>query len=666
MEQLGQYKIIRKLGAGAMGEVYLAEHIFLKTLRAVKILPESLSESASFRERFESEGQVLARLKHPQIVQVYDMGEEDGRFFFAMEFITPDGENAWSLNDLQRKNGGRLAPKDTVVALAHVCKAIAYAHERGVIHRDLKPSNLLIGPRGIVFVSDFGLAQIVGVDFIRKGIATGTTGSLGVERTIPPTSETGEIENSLGVSATLNTPGSSSRSISLVGTWHYIPPEVQAGDDWTKQGDIYSLGVLAYVLLTGRFPLGRFPMPHTIYDEIPEYWDILIDRALSTEPASRYGAISELQEDLAIIEPTLAGMITSAIRTVRRTDIPDTLKIQARSFVRDHKAYWTRNDMLEFIVNVYQDPRYTGIARESIETLLNNEKNQWLEQEARQKEFDALQAKNRLKVAEEVEHKQRVANEARRKAYEAQRPLGEASNVKPYIDTQTIDLGNGIHLEMVYIPAGEFKHGNQKEMQGRINNHESEYHVIITRGFWMGKYTVTQGQWKAVMNENPSLFRDDILPVERVSWHDVTDFILKINILVPGGSFRLPTEAEWEYACRAGSATAYCFGNNAARLRDFAWFSENSNRTTHPVGQKKPNAWDLYDMHGNVWEWCQDWYKMGPPEEVDPNGPSEGSRKVLRGGSWCVDKNSCLAYSRSSNTPDKRRSTYGFRLVRDT
>ncbi len=229
--------------------------------------------------------------------------------------------------------------------------------------------------------------------------------------------------------------------------------------------------------------------------------------------------------------------------------------------------------------------------------------------------------------------------------------------------TKTVDLGGGVSLELVWIPPGEFVMGSPSSEANRDDD-ETQHTVRITQGFWMGKYEVTQAQWQAVMGSNPSQFTGDgKLPVEQVSWDDCQEFVKKLSQRA-GGTFRLPTEAEWEYACRAGSTTAYCFGDDVSRLSDYAWYDENSGNGTHPVGQKKPNAWGLYDMHGNVWEWCEDWLGDYPSGAVtDPTGPSSGSYRVFRGGSWHHDPRRCRSAIRLRYTPVHRNIVLGFRVA---
>jgi formylglycine-generating enzyme required for sulfatase activity len=172
--------------------------------------------------------------------------------------------------------------------------------------------------------------------------------------------------------------------------------------------------------------------------------------------------------------------------------------------------------------------------------------------------------------------------------------------------------------------------------------------VKISRSFYMGKYVVTQAQYAKVMGSNPSNFRGDNLPVEMVNYVEAAAFCKKAGNLT-GKSFRLPTEAEWEYACHAGTKTKFNTGDNDGALEQAAWFGGNSEGKTHPVGQKKPNAWGLYDMHGNVWHWCQDWYEedyYGKSVAENPQGPPRGAYRVLRGGSWNATPTVCRSASR--------------------
>ena len=201
-----------------------------------------------------------------------------------------------------------------------------------------------------------------------------------------------------------------------------------------------------------------------------------------------------------------------------------------------------------------------------------------------------------------------------------------------------------------------------------FDDEQPVHEVQIGQPFYLGKYPITQSHWEAVMGKNPSYFRGNPnRPVENVSWEEVQEFITKLNESEGGMLYRLPTEAEWEYAARAGSTTNYCFGNDARQLSKHAWYALNSGGKTYPVRQLKPNAWELYDMLGNVWEWIQDWYDeeyYANSPHYDPHGPSSGSYRVVRGGGWDCNAGDCRSASRNVEHPGDHSRFVGFRLLR--
>ena len=219
-------------------------------------------------------------------------------------------------------------------------------------------------------------------------------------------------------------------------------------------------------------------------------------------------------------------------------------------------------------------------------------------------------------------------------------------------------------MEFVWIPAGRFVMGSPEDEEGRQPN-ERQHEVRISEGYWMGKYEVTQGEWEAVMGESPSYFKScgPPCPVEEVSWEDVQRFIRRLNARESGkgNRYRLPTEAEWEYAARAGTA-----GARYGELDLIVWWDSNSDGETHPVGLKRANAWGLHDMLGNVREWTADWYRAEYPSGsvTDPGGPSTGSRRVVRGGSWGGGERHVRSASRGNLPPGRDYDTLGFRVVR--
>ena len=220
--------------------------------------------------------------------------------------------------------------------------------------------------------------------------------------------------------------------------------------------------------------------------------------------------------------------------------------------------------------------------------------------------------------------------------------------------TLTVD---GVEYAFRWCPAGTFVMGSPENEEDRGSG-ETQHQVTLTQGFWMLETEVTQAMWRSVMGSNPSYFKGDNLPVECVRWDDCQDFCRKLSGKI-GMTITLPTEAQWEYACRAGTTGAY-----AGDLDAMGWYYDNSGGETHPVGQKKANAWGLYDMHGNVYEWCQDWYGDYPSGAVtDPTGPESGSLRVYRGGGWSRDAQDCRSANRSGDSPDGRINDLGFRPV---
>ncbi len=270
-----------------------------------------------------------------------------------------------------------------------------------------------------------------------------------------------------------------------------------------------------------------------------------------------------------------------------------------------------------------------------------------------------------------AEEKARLEEDRRQAALAAQRRKLEEERLKLEEERSRLNrpsgpsFTNSIGQKFVLIPGGSFLMGSPAGEAGRDDD-ETQHRVTLSSPFYIQTTEVTQGQWQGVMGRNPSRFKGDPnLPVEYVSWNDAQEFIRLLNQKEGTDKYRLPTEAEWEYACRAGSTTLWCFGDDENRLGDYAWYDDNSGRKTHPVGRLKPNTWGLYDMHGNVWEWCIDRYGVYPSGSViDPAGPSSGSYRVFRGGSWGNNARICRSANRHGFDPGYRFGYLGFRLAR--
>ncbi|WP_406670714.1 formylglycine-generating enzyme family protein [Methanolobus sp. ZRKC4] len=247
-------------------------------------------------------------------------------------------------------------------------------------------------------------------------------------------------------------------------------------------------------------------------------------------------------------------------------------------------------------------------------------------------------------------------------------PVAQPAVAEELEDNNPKTYTNSIDMEFVLIPAGEFEMGSPLYEEDRYDNEGPVHEVTIGQAYYFGKYEVTQEQWGEVMGDNPSYFDGDSNPVEKVSWNDVQEFVKKLNNMEGTNKYRLPSEAEWEYACRAGTTMRYSFGDSVSDLGEYAWYKNNSGSKTHPVGQKKPNPWGLYDMHGNVWEWCQDgWhsYYEGAPTDGSAWEDGSGSLRVSRGGSWFNNAENCRSANRYEYAPYSRYFNFGFRLLRE-
>lgn len=282
-----------------------------------------------------------------------------------------------------------------------------------------------------------------------------------------------------------------------------------------------------------------------------------------------------------------------------------------------------------------------------------------------QRERDKAEAAGLAKDAEQeqqaliVQAKAKVEADAKAKMEELSLAGSKAG------EKRNFEIALGVKIIMCWIPPGEFLMGSPVGVS-QWGNDETQHRVTLTQGFWLAKTETTQAQWQAVMGNNPSHFKGKNLPVETVSWNDIAGsggFIGKVNqTAAAGGRFALPTEAQWEYACQVGTKGAY-----DGELAELAWFDGNGGKRAHPVTGKMVNGWGLYDMHGNVWEWCADWYgEYSSGSVTGPRGPASGSSRVVRGGSWDSYAVSCRAAYRVNNDPGNGYSSIGFRLARSS
>jgi formylglycine-generating enzyme required for sulfatase activity/predicted Ser/Thr protein kinase len=601
---MGRYTVLTELGQGGMGVVYKCLDTTGKINVALKALPPELSHNSLEMEDIRDNFALVEKLHHPSIANVKQLERDpaSGDYYLIMECV--EGENLKSWIRRERKSGDLTVERISPV-IRQVAEALDYAHSQKVIHRDIKPGNIMIGEDGTVKVLDFGLAAEIHTSMTRVSMAYyGTSG-----------------------------------------TGPYMAPEQWRGKRQGEPADQYALAVTAYEMLAGRQPFESADaavLREAVLNETPDPIPGLsssaqnaISRAMSKDPVARFASCAEFAAALSGKRTPHSGFPTISKQ---------------------------RRKLLLILVLLLLGGVFIYRQLES----------------RREAELKAVAAEAR-RQQEETERIRRQQAEAQRQAEakERSRPQEQvrASAQRPADFTGTVMLPGDVKLELVKIKAGGFIMGSPEGELGRFSD-EEQHQVTLTKDFWLGKYEVTQSQYETLMGTNPSSFTGANLPVENVSWVDAMAFCRKLNEryrdrLPAGYEFTLPTEAQWEYACRAGTTTALNSGKDLSNetyhcenLRELGWYGyNNAENSTHPVGQKKPNAWGLYDMHGNAWEWCRDWYGSYAGAATDPTGPTTGSFRVCRGGSWIINARSCRSAFRSHISPGYRHNALGFRLA---
>ena len=687
---LGDYRIVRPLGAGAMGEVYLARQVHLNQTYALKLLPKALTQSPDFEKRFEIEGQSLAMLDHQNIVRVYNASIANGRHFLAMEYV-----GGGSLEDRIDKNGGALPAASVRKCLAEILSGLAFAHEKNIVHRDLKPANILCTVDGQCKIGDFGLALVADNKFyksivdeqVRKSRLAGYDASASktprnrtkanlddadtivenpaqtdgrnasrqnlddadtiVEQPAPRKSSKSIddaetlLENNVRASASMRSADSNDAG-AFVGTLDYMSPEIRDGRGLADaRSDVYAVGVIAYQMLTARKPRGHFDSPSKIVRGLSPKWDEWVFKCMKPEPKDRFQSARE----------ALAALPKKSGKTHIR---PIAIGVAAAALAIPAIVFWSNKG--SEVINEKPSPTHS---EQSVRT------------ETPKTEPQAISATNAVAPAENAPVK----------------PDSAAPQTKAFSSEKNFTV-TGCKIDMVWIEPGTFTMGSPDAEPGHQSD-EKQHKVTLTKGFWLGKYEVTQSQWQTVMGNNPSNFKDagGDLPVECVRWKDAMEFCRMLTgreraagRLPVGYEYSLPTEAQWEYACRAGTDTMFGFGNDEGNLFQFGNYCDSSNTDnlenkdvshndgydkTSPVGSYKPNAWGLYDMHGNVCEWCYDRYAASSRGNnvSDPKGPETGTHRVSRGGGWNYDATFCRSAVRLDRDPNYSFSCVGFRLA---
>jgi formylglycine-generating enzyme required for sulfatase activity len=604
--RIGHYEVLQVLGRGGFGIVFRAFDDVLQRVVALKVLAPAMAATSPARKRFLREAQSSAQVRHDNVVQVHAVGEQPLPFL-VMEFIP--GE---TLQQRLDRTGPLEAPE--IVRLGRqVAEGLAAAHATGLIHRDIKPGNVLIeSGHQRVKVTDFGLARAAD-------------------------------------------DASLSQSGVLAGTPMYMAPEQARGEKIDHRADLFSLGSVLYVMATGRPPfraattyavLKRVveddPRPiREVIPEVPQWLCDIIARLHAKKPEDRFQSARDVAEVLADCEARLKAnaKIEDFSRVPRR-------KPAAGRFGR---WKWVAAATLAFLVLALVMAEVAGVTH-------------WLW------------------------YPQPTPNPP------TNGDGGLAQGERPEDKWPPADFTNTLGMRFMRIPAGKFTMGSSQEeidhfvgmledegYKRMLQAEGPEHEVEITQPFLLGATEVTVGQFRQFIEANPKykaadrrwrspgFDQTDDHPVVWVSWHNAVDFCNWLSEK-EGREYRLPTEAEWEYSCRAGKPpTRYCYGDDDAQLDEYAWYDINSGGRTHPVGQKKPNDWGLYDMHGNAWEWCQDLYDPNyykNSDVKDPKGPP-GDRGVAvqRGGSWDYGSMVCRSAFRSFCGRTEINKHRGFRVL---
>ncbi len=587
-----RYVVLKSLGEGGFGRVFLAEHTGLKQKHVIKVLSADSSRSTDIRNRFFQEAQVIARLKHPNIVPIMDVSESGGRPYYIMSYL-----EGGSLEDLLLKEK-KLSVETALNLVSKLLSALSEVHKKGIIHRDIKPSNVLLDETGEPILIDFGIARV-----------EESTGS----------------KTKTGIS---------------IGTPQYMSPEQLDAKPINLTTDIYSMGILLFELLTGKSPFegsisslitqhnsGVMPSLSNLLSEtyLVEELQIVLQKACAKEPGERFSTAWEMREAVNKI------LLKSRKDTKNESEMAEKREIT---------------------------PKGSEIQREDNHVLQNDTEKLFVKGEVKEKKLSA--GSKMVKSLAMVVVLFLVG-------------LGiyftQEEDIKVSIPSGKT-FKNSIGMEFVEIPAGEFMMGCSKGDKDCKDDEKPRHKVRISQSFFIGKYEVTQKQWKTVMGDNPSHFQEcgGDCPVESVSWNYVQDFIknlCKFEKLNPC-TYRVPTEAEWEYAARAGSNTIYFWGDNEDD--NYSWHKENSYNKTNPVGLNKPNSWGLYDMSGNVWEMVEDYldgnfYIVSPKIDPIQNNKNNYSFKVMRGGSFKEKMDKHRSSKRDGAYTEDQGYELGFRLI---
>jgi formylglycine-generating enzyme required for sulfatase activity/serine/threonine protein kinase len=737
----GRYRIISRLGAGGMGVAYRAWDGQAGLPVVIKIPKKAFLEDPTFAERFAREIRLLQGLDHPHVVPIVDVGEHDGLPFVVMRFL-PGGSLS---NRRLRGDDGKTRPNPPGMLhlwLPAVAEALDFVNDSGVVHRDVKPANIFFDAFWGAFLGDFGIAKVVAETdtFDREATLTATSMGVGTPDYMAPElfEKKAKLDGrtdqyALAIIAYEMLAGT--RPFTGDFAQVYIAIATQQPPRLDRQvAGLPASAVEAVHRGLAKRPADRFAScrqfaaallrdiprledePDTARFLCPSCSNLL---KLPTAAAGRKGKCPKCKDEMKVADDLGALWLLDEVERQQAagsgaTGDTDWTVAQEGNAATDAVPEFTpisttkpkrpkarrRRGLLAWI----NGHGLAVAALLGLATLLP-----WLfprpspSSQPPKQEFAALQSlqkelenagKREADLRDQLAKLQASQEEAQRRVDQLQTQLADASRSRANQPVEPVtpleELTNSVGIKFKLIPAGTFIMGSEF---GRINE-KPVHEVSITKPFYLGVTEVTNAEWMRVMgSEPPSKWKGDDQPVEQVSWDDAVEFCKKLSEMqgerIAHRSYRLPTEAEWEYACRAGSKTRYSFGDDEILLGDFAWFGDNSGQTkvdsaelwrtdsnsamsklleigakTHEVRGKQPNRWGLFDTHGNVWEWCSDWQGNYPQGiALDPQGPTDGKGRIRRGGSWNNFAAPCSSSRRGWLTPATREPGTGFRLA---
>jgi formylglycine-generating enzyme required for sulfatase activity/serine/threonine protein kinase len=650
--RIEEFVIERVLGSGGFGITYLARdarlnrRVVIKENLPVQFCfrdPGSLSvaprhttgeDQDNFRwslENFSKESAMLASLDHVGIVKVLRSFEAFGTAYFVMPFV--EGVTLDELHKERRDAGEGFSEDELRGMLERVLDGLVHLHDRGIYHRDIKPGNILITSEGVPVLIDFGSAR---------------------QRL-------------------------SERSMTVVESAGYTPFEqLQSRGNVGPWSDLYSLAATLVKVMTGEAPpkamdrMRKDPLVPLVErgklrSQYSEYFLRTLGQALAVDEGERWQDARIWKSALVVPTPQVIPLppVPSPLEpTYPRPTLDigrDRILLGNENNKREHGESPNKIGPWDIVlaigmIGVACKAQSKQIAMSLFRIVLAIGII-WVAWALMSGEFTSPESISKLAGRSILYRIGRMWSGISPESIS--KLEGERAG-----EEREFEIAPGVRMTMCWIPAGEFVMGSPPGETGRSAD-ETQHLVALTRGFWLGKTETTQAQWRAVMLNKPSGFTEGSLPV-CVSWDDAQNFIEKVNngsgIIASGWKLALPTEAQWEYAARADEAGPYSGGT----LDQVGWYEGNSGGKTHAVGGKKPNGWGLHDMHGNVWEWCTDWYGEQLTNSTDPVGSFSGAYRVFRGGSWDNDAYGCRVADRYGADPSNASSIIGFRVARSS